>query len=372
MCGTGPAQVKLAESQEPYRELVLCAGERCFGSVLVSKNPQVVDDIIGYTSGAPNARIQFSISEPVGVFEAVVCEIKGDGMGAAHQYAMEQVFIEYPELIEEVRNAHSPRITMRGLVEGDIHNDFPVQNVTGEQFSRIMEPILAEDADYLTMQAFRIQPNREWRYAVAGVYKRVPAEILRLCGVSTEVIVRAKALLEYRTRLENTHMHFMLETEDDRTEAVCRRAVRQARQWMAEALDEEDIFKVGKTCHMVQDSFSPAHCLRSGPSPKHRWGAVRDVVWFGHQSDESHGYLESIRALRNPKRPAYQRVKWSCPPQHAILTVFLDAIKQIREKPGDRDHKLKVIESVRKPYKVLMRDYVFPYDPEAYEGVKLF
>jgi hypothetical protein len=267
------------------------------------------------------------------------------------------------------------RITLSHLVGGVCWNDVPLQSnrlATKQGIDTIayvnsLVPITLSDAPYLRYthattgavdMSFAVQPSRGMRYAMAGAYKHFPDPLIRMCGVTHEELKEAKELLDYRTQLENTHFHFMREDAHDSSELVCRRATRQGAKWMREAIEKRDLFYVGNIWHMVQDSFSPAHCHRARPSVagKLPWGAVVFVEWFGDQNDNSHGYLESYRATQSSNRPTKARVQLCAGPEgplYSILRLFLVGIK---ERRSARD--------VARDCRQLLKRYVFNYRPD--------
>lgn len=332
-----------------------------------------------------SSNIQFSISQPIGPIERLICELVGNGMGAVHQYVTKEACLN--NRVELERLLHDPmvqrdsggRINLRQLTAGVCWNDVPLQSArlqTREGIDTIaytnsLSTISLSDAPYLRYThptfaatacvqdtSFALQPSRTMRYAMAGTYKHFPDSLIRACGVSPREIEQAKELLEYRTQLQNTHFHFMREDARDSSALVCKRAITQGYKWMREAVEKQDVFYVGNIWHMVEDSFSPAHCHRARPSVEGRmpWGAVVFVEWFGDQNDNSHGYLESYRATQSNNRPTKARVQLCAGPEgplYSILRLFLVGVRDGREP-----------DEVGRDCRRLLKRYVFNYRPD--------
>ena len=332
-----------------------------------------------------SSNIQFSITQPFGPVERGICELVGNGMGAVHQYVTKEACLN--NRVELERLLHDPavqrdsggRITLRQLTGGVCWNDVPLQSsllATKQGIDTIayvnsLAPITLSDAPYLRYThptfsstacvqdtSFAIQPSRGMRYAMAGTYKHFPDPLIRMCGVTSQEIEQAKELLEYRTQLENTHFHFMREDATDSSALVCRRAIRQGAKWMREAVERRDLFYVGNIWHMVEDSFSPAHCHRARPSVEGRlpWGAVVFVEWFGDQNDNSHGYLESYRATQSNNRPTKARVQLCAGPEGPLYSILRLFLLGVRDNRPPRD--------VARDCRQLLKRYVFNYRPD--------
>lgn len=318
---------------------------------------------------AHERNVNYSITQPIGPFERLICHLVGDGMGAVHQYVTMMMYLNNQAALDKMLNTPgvqdgSGRITMRQLCAGVIWNDFPFQSKelakTGRintlRYAAALDEIDKADASYLKHEDFRVQPRRSLRYAVAAMYKKFPPLLTMMCGVTAHEIAEAKDLLDFRTREDKTHYHFMRETAADTTAMVCERAAWQGHEWMLTAMKERDIFWVGCILHMMEDRSSPAHCHSHDSMLGLKWGAVVFVEWFGDQNDNSHGYLESYNATADPERPTKRRVElFTSPngPLFSVVRLFLEGIAAgaAPEKVAEDTH-------------VLLREHVFNYRPD--------
>ncbi len=321
--------------------------------------------------------IQYSITQPIGPFERLICYLVGDGMGAVHQYVTMMMYLNNQAALDKLLTAPgvqdgSGRITMRQLCAGVIWNDFPFQTKelakTGRintlRYSAALDEIDKADAPYLKHEDFRVQPRRSLRYAVAAMYKKFPPLLTMMCGVTAREIAEAKDLLDFRTREDKTHYHFMRESAADTTQMVCERAAKQGREWMLTAVKERDIFWVGCILHMMEDRSSPAHCHSHDSMLGLKWGAVAFVEWFGDQNDNSHGYLESYNATADPERPTKRRVElFTSPngPLFSVVRLFLEGI-------AANTDPIKVADDT---YELLSK-HVFNYRPDLQCDLGLF
>jgi len=125
-----------------------------------------------------------------------------------------------------------------------------------------------------------------------------PKELL--VHLNNGVAAYINALNEFTDRSENQRFHFLLTTTNTSLEAATdsHNAVRDATFAAAEAwqLDRPlALTLVGRANHMVQDSFSPAHTVRTRDHPEVPWCVVKVKAYapraHGHDTDdiEFHG-----------------------------------------------------------------------------------
>lgn len=272
--------------------------------------------------------IGFSITAPTSFGERLVSLVYG-GMGMVHEFLGWMAFNRYPELYERLESLKALGCTPTLFVAGVIYNDFPAHLVdpgnTQAYVRDYLEPVLLRDAPYIQDARFRWQPRADLRYANAVEYKNFHL-LDRLLRISPEVLATARVMLKDRTLPERTHYHFMRTSRRDTVENVRERAIQQAELWMTMALHAKAVFYVGNICHMVMDSFSPAHVKRS-PSlddPNRPYGLVYFVEFFPDQTEHSHSVQESWRAVSTPGSDAARYAEWCVPALAEIVTLFLE------------------------------------------------
>ena len=288
------------------------------------------------------ASLGFSITQPDNTLEYIVAAIVVGGLGAVHQYVTMRAVLRDPKLDERLRrlaaSAARPELEMmttRMFVAGVIHNDFPLPGVTAENANaefvrRYLIEIPLADAPYLTDARFRVQPNYQMRWAVGAVYKKSPQILVSVAGISPEMIRVAEDMLRERTVVERTPEHFMKRTATDTVANVIELAIRKCLGWTEEALVAESLFPIGKIVHTIEDSYSLVHCERVAPTLRQPFGAVRNIMFFGDQTDHSHSVEEGWRAVSTPGSPGADRVDWALLPIGAVLWNFVIAVEALR------------------------------------------
>lgn len=269
------------------------------------------------TTAQQQQRVCFSITEPTSLLEWTAAYCIG-GLGAVHQYVTMLAFADATKRSATVRATYSDD-DVQQLVAGVIWNDFPSgDGVDGVRYAReTLVPITGSAAPYLSDARFRWQPSRETRWALAFVYKRMPALLANVFGVGDEARRAAERMLEFRAAQERTHFHFMLTRRDEPMDDVRSRAAAAAREWYRRALLEQNVFVLGHVLHMVEDSYSAAHTKRVPPD-----GDLAEVYFFGAQTDRSHSSLESYAAVSRPGGEPEQRVRWCVAAVSDIIARF--------------------------------------------------
>jgi hypothetical protein len=275
--------------------------------------------------------ICFAITAPTGPLERIVTSALG-GLGAVHQYvtALAWAALAATPAADTLRRlaATHPRLTARDLVAGVIFNDFPADDETDAAgtYLRTLEPIAPSDAPYIHDAQFLWQPTRDARWAAAAVYKGVPEALLAVAGVRHETVEHARRMLALRTHESHVNYHFMRASAHEIDTDVRRRAVASAERWFREAVLLRSFFPLGHICHMVEDSFSPAHTDRdvAETTVAQPYGVVHEVYFFGNQTDQWHSSRESIAAVQQPV--GERRVATCARAVRDILQLYIAAV----------------------------------------------
>ncbi len=316
----------------------------------------------------PVQPVDFSITAPTNGAEKIVGWYFD--LAAIHQMVSALAYksdprtaVLFEQLCAAVGNEGYCSVTL--LIAGVIFNDFPQPNLSAATYwSAYVVPNIVDipesDSRYIPDKRFRKQPRWGLRLAIAGEYRDYPRWIARLGQASSADIALARAMLDYRTALSRTHFHAMKETAEDTTAAVCERATRQAVAWMQQALEERNVFCIGKIWHMIEDSFSLAHSLReTDASEGFPYGKVLEIYYFGNQSDHSHSRDEGLAAVSKPGSPGYRRVEAAARPLMTTLLYFTQAMNEILGLKGASAVELAIETWVEKYARVASKIFAF-------------
>lgn len=276
--------------------------------------------------------IKFSITAPSRKFgfrnavERMASDYAGDGLGAVHQWLLcEAVTKDSGKWLRGVLTIEDTECLTAGIV----YNDFPVvDEYDCAGYRKLLERIDASSAEYITDASFRLQPTQAVRFALAIEYKQLPSLFNTMFGVDKEACDVAGSMLELRTRDARTHYHFMKRNKDESIQDVIRQALSTTTKWFRAAMQpvlrstgRVNYFLIGHITHTWTDSFSAGHTLRGKPDagaiPVHsddgtsasyvfadtasvaalKDMTVLDIYFFGDQTDQSHGELESWTAV---------------------------------------------------------------------------
>jgi hypothetical protein len=101
-----------------------------------------------------------------------------------------------------------------------------------------------------------------------------PKELL--IHLNSSIVAYLNAVIEYGERPENQRMHFLLSDRNDSREAAADSRAEIERLTLEAVRDESRdrkraLTRIGRACHVLQDSFSEAHTVREPDHPERPW-----------------------------------------------------------------------------------------------------